>query len=523
MGAAVGIDLGTSNSCVAMVRNGEVEVFADNEGRKTQPSVVAFGYGKTVVVGHRARKQLLYAPENTVISVKRLIGRRYSSPEIARVKSLSAFGITEGENGDARVRVQGRIYSPPEISAHVLRHMKKIAEEASGETVDQAVITVPAYFNDAQRQATRDAATIAGLTALRILNEPTAAALAYGFKQGKRQHVAVYDLGGGTFDVSILRIDDDFFEVVSTAGDTFLGGDDFDYLTADQFLQMFQKQSGLQLEGNQTVRMKLRDAAERAKIGLSDAPEVEIKVPQLYRDINGKEWDFAVRVNRNQYANWVMPLVERSLKVCEEALKNAGMTARTVDHVLLVGGMTRYPLIREAVAAHFGKAPNTGINPDEVVAVGAAIQAYNLTNVEEGPSSVLLDVTPQSLSVRTVGGFCEVLIPRNSAVPTEAAKIFHTAHDNQTEVRIAVFQGESRMAADNELLGEFVLDALPPMPRGQVRVRITFEIDVDGIVHVRAIDDKIHKEHSIRIEARSGLSDEEIGKASSATFDDINF
>jgi molecular chaperone DnaK len=519
--SAVGIDLGTSNSCVAMVRNGEVEVFADPEGRRTQPSIVAFGYGKTVVVGHKAKKQMLYAPENTVVSVKRLIGRRSGSAEVTRVKSQSAFGITEGENEDVRVRVQGRLYSPPEISAHVLRHMKKIAEDASGEVIDQAVITVPAYFNDAQRQATRDAATIAGLTALRILNEPTAAALAYGFKQGKRQHVAVYDLGGGTFDVSILKIDDDFFEVVSTAGDTFLGGDDFDYAAADQFLTLFQKQSGLVLEDSRNVRMKLRDAAERAKVALSSAVEVEVHVPSLHRNADGKEWEFRTRVNRSLYASWVMPLVQRTLEVCDEALKNAGMTARTVDHVLLVGGMTRYPMIREAVELHFGKPPNISINPDEVVAIGAAIQANNLTRIDDGPSSVLLDVTPQSLSVRTVGGFCEVLIPRNTAIPTEATKVFSTAWDRQAEVRVAVYQGESRMAADNELLGEFVLDDIPLMPRGQVRVRITFEIDTDGIVHVRAMDDKLGKERSIKIEAKSGLSQEEIHQA--ANFDDIDF
>lgn len=518
---AVGIDLGTSNSCVAMVRNGEVEVFSDPEGRRTQPSVVAFGYGKTVVVGHKARKQLLYAPDSTVVSVKRLIGRRANSPEVVKIKSLSAFGITEGENGDARVRVQGRLYSPPEISAHILRHMKKIAEEATGEIIDQAVITVPAYFNDAQRQATRDAATIAGLSALRILNEPTAAALAYGFRQGKRQHIAVYDLGGGTFDVSILKIDDDFFEVVSTAGDTFLGGDDFDYAAADQFLALFQKQSGLSLEDSRTVRMKLREAAERAKIGLTTAQEVEVHVPGLHRTSDGREWEFRAKINRNLYASWVMPLVERTLRVCDDALRNAGMTARTVDHVLMVGGMTRYPLIREAVAAHFGKAPNTSVNPDEVVAMGAAIQANNLTRTDDGESSVLLDVTPQSLSVRTVGGFCEVLIPRNTPIPTEASKVFSTAHDRQTEVRVAVYQGESRMAAENELLGEFVMPNLPPVARGQLRIRITFEIDTDGIVHVRAIDDKAGKEYSIQIEAKSGLSEEEIHGASN--FDDLEF
>ncbi|MFZ5481346.1 MAG: Hsp70 family protein [Myxococcota bacterium] len=520
MGKAVGIDLGTSNSCVAMVRDGEPVVFADVEQRRTQPSVVAYGYNKTVVVGHRARKQLLHAPENTVLSAKRLIGRRYGSMEVSRMKQMSAFGITEGENGDVRIRVQGRLYSPQEVSSHVLTHMKKIAEAACGEPVDKAVITVPAYFNDNQRQATRDAATLAGLECLRILNEPTAAALAYGFQQNKRQHVVVYDLGGGTFDVSILRIDDDFFEVISTAGDTFLGGDDFDDVTSDKFLEQFEKQTGLSLKDNRTVKLKLRDAAERAKIALSTAEEVDVHVPSLYRTPAGQDFEFRTRVDRYQYAAWVMPLVQKSFVVCDEALRNAGMNAKGIDHVLLVGGMTRYPLIREAVERYFAKPPQVGINPDEVVAVGAAIQAHTLTDEQQKSTAVLLDVTPQSLSVRTIGGYCEVLIPRNTAVPTESSKVFHTAFDGQTEVRIAVFQGESRMAEDNELLGEFVLPDLPALPRGQIRVRVTFEIDADGIVHVRAVDDKLGKEHSIRIEARTGLSQEELKKA---RFDELEF
>jgi molecular chaperone DnaK len=520
MGAAVGIDLGTSNSCVAMMRNGEVVVFADVEGRRTQPSVVAFGHARTVAVGHRARKQLLYAPESTVLSAKRLIGRRYSSMEAQRMKTLSAFGVAEGDNGDVRVRVHGRLYSPQEVSAHVLTHMKKLAEAALGETVDKAVITVPAYFNDNQRQATRDAATIAGLECLRILNEPTAAALAYGFQQNKRQHVAVYDLGGGTFDVSVLRIDNDFFEVIATAGDTFLGGDDFDFAAADQFLAAFEKQVGTSLQENRTVRLKLRDAAERAKIALTDADEVEVHVPALYRTTDGNDFEFRTKVNRYQYAAWVMPLVQKSFVVVDEALRAASMNSRQVDHVLLVGGMTRVPMVREAVKQYFGKEPNVSINPDEVVAVGAAIQAHLLTAETPVATSVLLDVTPQSLSVRTVGGYCEVLIPRNTAVPTESSKVFLTAHDDQTEVRVAVFQGESRVAVENELLGEFVLDGLPPLPRGQVRVRITFEIDADGIVHVRAVDDKLGKQQSIRIEGRTALSEDEI---KGARFDELGF
>jgi molecular chaperone DnaK len=522
MGVAVGIDLGTSNSCIAAVRDGTPVVFSDAEGRRTQPSAVAFGYGKTVVVGHRARKQMLYAPENTVISAKRLIGRRYRSDEVQRMKSLSAFGIAEADSGDVRIRVQGRLHSPPEISAHVLAHMKKLAEAALGEPVDRAVITVPAYFNDGQRQATRAAASIAGLDCIRILNEPTAAALAYGFRQGVRQHIAVYDLGGGTFDVSILRIDDDFFEVISTAGDTFLGGDDFDFVAADQFAARFTAETGVSLEDNRTARLKLREAAERAKIGLSTSEEVEVDVPSLLRTPDGQELSFKTKVDRIAYAGWVLPLLEKTFSVCEEACRNANMSPRQIDHVILVGGMTRYPMVREAVQKYFGRAPNASVNPDEVVAVGAAIQAWTLTE-EEAAASVLLDVTPQSLSIRTVGGFCEVLIPRNTAVPTESTRVFHTAHDGQTEVRISVHQGESRMAADNELLAEFVLDGLPPLPRGEVRVRITFEIDADGIVHVRAIDDRAGQERSIRIEARAGLSDEEVRAAQAARFDDIDF
>ena len=520
MGVAVGIDLGTSNSCVAAIRGGEPVVFADQEGRRTQPSIVAFGYGKSAVVGWKARRQLLYAPESTVLSAKRLIGRRAGSEEVRRMKAQSAFGITEGEAGDVRVRVQGKLFSPAEISAHVLVHMKRIAEQALGEPVSQAVITVPAYFNDNQRQATRDAATIAGLECLRIINEPTAAALAYGFKQGKRQHIAVYDLGGGTFDISILRIDDDFFEVVATAGDTFLGGDDFDYAAADEFMKLFCAQTGLEIGDNRTVRMKLREAAERAKVALSAGEEVEVHVPALYRTPEGKEYEFSARVDRFTYAQWVMPLVQRTLEVCEDALKAANMSPRQIDHALLVGGMTRYPLIRDLVGEFFGKPANASVNPDEVVAIGAAIQAWNLTDQSVEAGSVLLDVTPQSLGVRTVGGFCEVLIPRNTAIPTESAKTFHTAFEDQTEVRISVFQGESRMADDNELLGEFVLEGLPPRPRGQVKVRVSFEIDNDGIVHVRAVDNATGQERSIRIEARSGLTREEV---SSARFDDIEF
>lgn len=513
MGVAVGIDLGTSNSCVAVVRDGVPVVLTDAEGRTTQPSVVAFGHGDTVVVGPRARRQLAHAPENVVVSVKRLIGRRFRAPEVQRVRHHSSYVVLEGKGGDCRIRVQGRTFTPEEVSAYILRHMKDVAERALGETVDSAVITVPAYFNDKQRQATRDAASIAGLECLRILNEPTAAALAHGYQKGRRQHLVVYDLGGGTFDVSILRVDDDFFEVVSTAGDTFLGGDDFDYIVAEHFLGLLQRQIGRDIEENRTVRLRLREAAERAKIALSTLDEVEVHVPAIWRNAEGTEYDFRTTVDRYAYANWVMPLVRKTFQVCDEALQNASMSTRQVDAVLMVGGMTRYPLIREAATQYFGRLVDTSVNPDEAVAIGAAIQAWTLTSTTDAPASVLLDVTPQSLSVRTLGGWCDTLIPRNTPVPTEATKVFHTAFDEQTEVRIAVYQGESRRAEENEPLGEFVLADLPPLKRGQVRVKVTFELDTDGILHVRAVDDQLGREQSIRIEARGGVSPDELAAA----------
>ena len=513
MGLAVGIDLGTSNSCIAVHRGSGPEVCPDIEGHHTQPSVVAFGYGGQVVVGRRARRQLLHAPENTVVSVKRLVGGRFSSPDVQRLKQRAAYGITEGEDDSVRVRVQGRILTPEEISAHILTHMKHVAEQSLGEPVDRAVITVPAYFSDAQRQATRDAATIAGLDCLRILNEPTAAALAYGYGRGRRQHVVVYDLGGGTFDVSVLRIEDDVFEVVATAGDTFLGGDDFDEIVADRFLKSLEEQVGTSFEHNRGVRLRLREAAERAKVALSEVDEVDILVPTAWRGPDGEEWKFETILNRFTYATWVMPLVRRTIEVCEVALRNANLSTRQVDAVLLVGGMTRYPLVREAVQQFFGRMPDHSLNPDEVVALGAAIQAHALTaDVVDNPT-VLLDVTPRTLSVRTIGGMCEPLIKLNTPVPTEATKTFHTAADGQTEVRVAVYQGESRLAAENVLLGEFVLDQLPPMPRGKLRVRITFEIDADGILQVRAVDDVVGRSHSIRVEGGVGLEPEDIAAA----------
>ena len=520
MGIAVGIDLGTSNSCVAMVRDGKPTVLADEEGRTVHPSVVAFGYGHQVVVGHRARQQLAYAPENTVFSAKRLIGRRFGSEEVERIRRMVGWGVAEGPNGDARVRVQGKVYAVQEISAHVLSHMKQVAEAATGDTVDAAVITVPAYFNDMQRQATRDAAQIAGLNCLRIINEPTSAALAYGFGQGKRQHIAVYDLGGGTFDISILRLDDDLFEVISTSGDTFLGGDDFDMLIADHLVAEVKRTTGVDVSGSHAARTKLREAAERAKRALSQVEAVAVKVPGLGKDKDGNAVGLQTRLDHHTVQQLVMPLIQQSFVVTDEALGLAGLTPAQIDKVLLVGGMTRFPLIRDSVGHYFGQDAGSHLNPDEVVALGAAIQAHNLTSFEEVPGAVLLDVTPQTLGIRTVGGFVESLIPRNTPIPTEAGKVFHTAHDNQNEVRIQVFQGESRMATDNELLGEFVLSGLRPAPRGEVQVRVTFAIDADGIVKVTAKDLDSGRVIDMLIEASSNLSEDEI---QDMKFDDLGF
>ena len=398
--------------------------------------------------------------------------------------------------------------------------MKELAEESLGEEVDRAVITVPAYFNDHQRQATKDAATVAGLECLRIINEPTAAALAYGFKQGKRQHIAIYDLGGGTFDVSLLRLDDDIFEVVATSGDTFLGGDDFDYSAADHLAELFRDQHGMDISSLRTPRMKLRDAAERAKIALTTAEEVEVRVPSLARSPAGEDLGLHAVLTREEYGRIVAPLIQRTFLICDDALSLAKMSNAHIDHVLMVGGMSRIPLIRHSVGEYFQKTPYTDINPDELVAIGASIQAHNLTSDSDEGGAVLVDVTPQSLGVKTVGGFCEVLIPRNTPIPTDASKIFHTAHDYQTEVRVGVYQGESRMAADNELLGQFVLDNLRSAPRGEVRVRISFELDEDGIVHVVAEDIETGSAKDIRIEASSGLTDEEV---QTMRFDQLGF
>ena len=527
MSYAVGIDLGTSNSVVAVYDGHELRCLADIEGRSIHPSVVAFGYGRTSVVGHRAKQQLTYAPENTIFSAKRLMGRRYRSIEVERMRPMIGWGIAEGPHGDARIRIQGKVYAVPEISAHILSHMKKIAEEALGSDVDKAVITVPAYFNDQQRQATRDAATIAGLECIRIINEPTAAALSYGYGKGRRQHIAVYDLGGGTFDISILRIEDDFFEVLSTSGDTFLGGDDFDIAITEYLLNHLKQNMGIDLSNRYVARAKVREAAERAKIDLSNSPSVNVNAPNLARNTQGQPIHLNLTLEESTYRKLVMPLIQRTFLVVDDALKQAGLSAIQIDQCLMVGGMTRSPIIRNAVGHYFDKPPMFEHNPDEVVALGAAIQAYNLTHSEssldsssQGGRAILQDVTPQTLGVRTVGGFVDALIMRNTSIPTKVSKLYKTSTDNQTEVRIQVYQGESRLSEENEFLGDFVLSGLRPARRGEIAIRITFAIDTDGIVQVTAKNEETGEETDMLIEASSALSNEEV---ESLRFDELDY
>jgi molecular chaperone DnaK len=509
MGINIGIDLGTSNSVVAVMGEDGPVVLEDASGHRLHPSVVALGHGGTPIVGHLARQQLAYAPETTVASAKRLIGRRYTDDETRRMRAQVAWIIAEGEQGDAQIRVGGKTHPVQEISAFVLRHLVQVAEAATGETVDGAVITVPAYFNDQQRQATRDAAEIARLKCLRIINEPTAAAMAYGYTEQKNQRIVVYDLGGGTFDVSVLHIGDDLIEVISTAGDTFLGGDDFDSAIAEHIRATAEADDRVIIPDGHNSRMRLRTAAQRIKHALGDHETVEFKLPGLgQRD--GKPVDIKVGLNRTLARNITLPLMQRSFVVCDDAIAQAGLNPAQVDGVLLVGGMTRFPPVKEVVGAYFGGDPIDSINPDEVVAVGAAIQAHNLTSFSEEPSPVLLDVTPQTLGIGTAGGFMDPLVERNTPIPTMASKVFHTASANQTEVRIRVYQGDQREAMKNYLLGEFILDGLPPAERGEVRIRITFGIDADGIINVKALDSKTGRTKGLRVESSSSLSEAQV-------------
>ena len=509
MGKVIGIDLGTTNSCVSIMSGGEPVVIANAEGARTTPSVVAITEKGERLVGQIAKRQAITNPENTIFSVKRLMGRKFHSPLVTDAAKRLPYKVTEGDNGDAHVELRGKRYSPPEISAMILQKMRQTAEDYLGEKVTEAVITVPAYFDDSQRQATKDAGQIAGLTVLRIINEPTAAALAYGLDKKKDERVAVYDLGGGTFDVSVLEIGDGVFEVKSTNGDTYLGGDDFDQRVMDWLVDEFKKDQGIDLRKDRMALQRLKEAAERAKIELSSSQETEINLPFVTADANGPK-HLVTKLTRAKLEQMVDDLIQRSIEPCKKALSDAGVTARDINEVVLVGGMTRMPKVIQAVKEFFGKEPHRGVNPDEVVAIGAGIQGGVLKG--EVKDVLLLDVTPLSLGIETLGGVFTKLIERNTTVPTKKSQVFSTAADNQTAVTIRVFQGEREMANDNKLLGQFDLVGLPPAPRGMPQVEVTFDIDANGIVHVSAKDLATQKEQSIKITASSGLSKDEIEK-----------
>ncbi|WP_309664904.1 molecular chaperone DnaK [Tabrizicola sp.] len=510
MAKVIGIDLGTTNSCVAIMDGAQPRVIENSEGARTTPSIVGFTESERLV-GQAAKRQAVTNASNTIFAVKRLIGRRFDDPVIVKDQKNMPYKIVNGGNGDAWVEVRGEKYSPSQVSAFILQKMKETAESYLGETVTQAVITVPAYFNDAQRQATKDAGKIAGLEVLRIINEPTAAALAYGLDKKETKTIAVYDLGGGTFDITILEIDDGLFEVKSTNGDTFLGGEDFDMRIVNYLADEFKKEHGVDLSNDKMALQRLKEAAEKAKIELSSSSQTEINQPFISMDRNtGQPLHMVMKLTRAKLENLVEDLIKRSIKPCQAALKDAGLSKDDIDEVVLVGGMTRMPRVLEEVTKYFGKEPHKGVNPDEVVALGAAIQAGVLQG--DVKDVVLLDVTPLSLGIETLGGVFTRLIDRNTTIPTKKSQVFSTAEDNQNAVTIRCFQGEREMAADNKMLGQFNLEQIPPAPRGVPQIEVTFDIDANGIVSVKAKDKGTNKEQAITIQASGGLSDEEIDK-----------